>query len=184
MKLVLFLIIALYGTYLQAQIENPILCEWEQDLTDEFSGRKKKQLKTRKFFGYSPEGSSRFFVGKEYLECWAALAELDDKYMLNVNIIIQDHEIEAQMGDIAPNASLELTSIKGKTIYLITFAGCKAQIKDKNTIYNCNYFIPKTSLKKLRNFEIDTVKINWSKAYQVYTVFYLDFLSDQIKCFE
>ena len=169
---------------LSAQTQNAISCEWEMNLTDEFSGRKKMQLKPRKFFGYSPEGSERFFIGQEYLESWAALAKVDEKYSLNMNIIIKDSEIAEQMGQMLPNSSLELRSIRGKTLYLKTFAGAEAEQKDKKTHYSCSFFISKASLKKLKNFEIDAVKINWSKAYQVYTVSYLDFLIDQIKCFE
>lgn len=169
---------------LSAQTQNVISCEWEMNLTDEFSGRKKMQLKPRKFFGYSHEGTERFFVGKEYLESWAALTKVDEKYSLNMNIIIQDSEIAEQMGMMLPNSSLELRSIKGKTLYLKTFAGAEAEQKEKKTIYRCSFFISKASLKKLKNFEIDAVKINWSKAYQLYYVSYLDFLIDQIKCFE
>ncbi len=44
--------------------------------------------------------------------------------------------------------------------------------------------LPKSALKKLKNFEIDTVLLNWSKGFQVYDVFYLDFLKDQIWCIE
>jgi hypothetical protein len=184
MRVIFCVLIFLFCLNIQAQICNPISCEWELNLTDEFSGKKKMQLKARKFFGYNPEGSSRFFIGQEYLECKAALAKMDDKMLLNMNIIIQDKEIAEIMGDIAPNSSIELTSIKGKTLFLKTFVGAKAALKDKNTLYNCSYFISKSNLKKLKDFEIDTVKINWSKAFQVYTVYYLDCLSDQIKCFE
>jgi len=169
---------------LSAQIPNSISCEWERNLRDEFSGKEKKQLKPRKFFGYSPEGTERFFVGQEYLECWAALVKVEEKYSLNLSIIIQDIEIAEQMGQMPSGSSLELRSIKGKTLYLKTFAGAEAEQKDKKTRYNCSFFISKTSFKKLKNFEIDAVKINWSKAYQVYTVYYLDFLIDQIRCFE
>jgi len=178
------ILLLLFCFSLSAQHQNSISCDWEMNLTDEFSGRKKMQLKPRKFFGYSPEGAERFFIGQEYLECWAALAKVDEKYSLNLSIIIQDNEIAEQMGRILPNSSLELRSIKGKTLYLKTFAGAEAELKDKKTLYRCSFFISKASLKKLKNFEIDAVKINWSKSYQVYTVSYLDFLIDQIKCFE
>lgn len=178
------ILLLLFCYSLSAQHQNSISCDWEMNLTDEFSGRKKMQLKPRKFFGYSPEGAERFFIGQEYLEAWAALAKVDEKYSLNLSIIIQDSEIAGQMGRILPNSSLELRSIKGKSLYLKTFGGAEAELKEKKTIYRCSFFISKASLKKLKNFEIDALKINWSKAYQVYTVSYLDFLIDQIKCFE
>jgi len=181
----IFLTLLFFSCFrLSAQSADSISCEWEMNITDEFSGKRKMQLKARKFFGYCPEGTERFFVGQEYLECWAALAKLDDKYSLNLSIIIKDSEIAEQMGRILPNASIELLSIKDKSIYLNTFGGCEAELKDRKNIYSCSFFVPKSSIKKLKKFEIASVKINWSKAYQVYRVDYLDFLIDQFKCFE
>jgi hypothetical protein len=169
---------------LSAQSKDSISCEWEMNLTDEFSGKKKMQLKLRKFFSYNPKGSESYFLGKDYLECWGALSKVDNKFLLNLSIIIQDPEISAQMGSMPPNSTLEMTSIQGKSIYLKTFSGAVSALKDNNTIYNCSFFVPKSSLKRLKKFEIAELKINWSKAYQLYTVHYLDFLSNQIKCFE
>lgn len=184
MKLYFSAFLLFFCIGLSAQIQDSISCEWEMNLSDEFSGRKKLQLKPRKFFTYSPKGSESYFIGKDYLECWAGMSKMDNKYLLSLNIIIEDLEISTQMGAMSPNSSLELTSIQGKSIYLKTFTGAEPVLKDNKTLYKCSFFVPKSSLKRLKKFEIAEVKINWSKAYQVYTVYYLDFLSDQIKCFE
>jgi hypothetical protein len=180
-----FLFLFLEGLYGQNNAKNSrVVCEWSYIVRDEFSGKEKKALKAKSFFGYTPEAQRRFFAEKDYLECEGFLVQSEDKVALHLLLTFQDKEADTQIGSILPNATLTFNSIKGKQLTIKTYKGAAAQKKGDLTVYECSYPLTKSALKKLKNFEIDTVLLNWSKGFQVYDVFYLDFLKDQICCIE
>lgn len=185
MRLFLFttLLLSFLTGYAQKQdIRQKVICEWEYQSRDADSGREKKALKAEKFFSYCPDGMDRFFIGKEYFECLGALSVTGGKITLNLTMKYLDKDISEQVGKIDPGASIEISSIRGKTLILKTKQGAIAEIKAHYTIYHCSFELSEKQIKSLKNFETDSVMISWSKGFQRYTVYYLDFFINQFNC--
>ncbi len=135
-----FLILFSVGLFGQNNAKNSrVVCEWSYIVKDEFSGKEKRALKTRSFFGYTPEELRRFFTERDYLECEGFLVESEGKVALHLLLSFQDKEADAQMGSILPNATLTFNSIKGKQLTIKTYKGAQAQKKGDLTVYECSY---------------------------------------------
>jgi hypothetical protein len=187
MKFFLLLILLLTAFALCGQDNKAaaaVECAWSYILTDEFSGKEKRALLPRRFFGYTPEAQRRFFLEQDYLECEGYLIESDGKVVLHLRFTYQDKEAEKQVGTISPGATITLSSLKGKLLTFTTFKGAEVEKKGDLTIYESSYAIPKSAIKTLKNFEINTILVNWSKGIQTYEVYYVDFLSEQLRCLE
>jgi hypothetical protein len=71
-----------------------------------------------------------------------------------------------------------------KEFVLLSYQGAKATIDGSNTVYQCSYAINKLDLKKLKQLEIDRIKLSFEEGFQTYDIYYLDFLKDQFNCFD
>jgi len=179
------LIFTTFGLWGQAHKKAATVeCGWSYILTDEFSGKEKKALLPRSLFGYTPEAQRRFFLEQDYLECEGYLIESDKKIALHLTFSYQDKEAEKQVGTIAAGATITINPLKGKSLTFTSFKGAVLEKKEGLTIYECSYAIPKSAIKTLKNFEISTILVNWTKGFQTYEVYYLDFLSEQLGCLD
>lgn len=159
-------------------------CALAYDVIDEFSGKRKRALKPRAFFGFTPESYEKFFPDQDFLQCEGHLVESDGQLALRLRIIIQDKSAKKQFGTIEPGAQVFIRPMKSSTLALSSYAGATVSEENDKTVYDCSFALDKSALKVLKNDEIDTIRIIWSKGYQTYQVYYLDFLRDQFSCFD
>jgi hypothetical protein len=157
-------------------------CSMDFDMIDEFSGKRKRGLKARWFFSFTPESYQKFFPEDDYLRCEGYLVEREGELSLHLRIIIQDKTAKKTFGALEPQSKIFLYPMRGNPIALSTFQGAKVLEEPHQTIYECSYPIKKSRLKELKKIEIDRIRINWSKGFQTYEVYYLDFLLDQFAC--
>jgi len=160
-------------------------CEFAFNAVDEFTGVKKRGLHARPFFNYTPEEYRKFILNGDFITCDGFLSQSSDGSMaLNINLYIASSEAKHKFGGIKPNSAMSLRTMDGKEFSLMTYQGAEAQISDNTTYYQCSFAINKTDLKQLRKSEIDQAKISFQKGFQVYDVFYLDFIIHQFPCFD
>lgn len=160
-------------------------CEFAFNSVDEFTGVKKRGLHARPFFNYTPDEYRKFIPEGDFITCDGFLSQSSDGSMaLNINLYIASSEAKHKFGGIKPNSAMSLRTMDGKEFSLMTYQGAEAQISDNTTYYQCSFAINKTDLKQLQKSEIDQAKISFQKGFQVYDVFYLDFIIDQFPCFD
>lgn len=172
------------STTTKSTADNTENCNLAYNIVDEFSGKRKKALNTRWFFGFTPEPYKKFFPNHDYLECYGYLMESDGQLALHLTISIEDKNAKSQFGTIEAGAQVFIRPIKNNTLALTSYKGATVMEDSEKTVYECSFALDKSALKILKKDEIDTIRIVWSKGYQTYEVYYLDFLRDQILCFE
>lgn len=160
-------------------------CAFAFNKVDEFTGLQKRGLHPRLFFTYTPEGYQKFIKDGDFIRCEGFLsAQSEGSMALNIQLYIYSKVAQEKFGSIKPNSSLVLNSLDGKKFYLVTYKGAQPQIVGNSTIYTCSFAINDRDLKQLKNIEIDQATLSFTKGFQRYEVFYLDFLMDQFPCFE
>jgi len=55
---------------------------------------------------------------------------------------------------------------------------------NKTTTYNTSYPLNKSQIKRLRDAEIDKVRMIWATGYEDYEVYQVDFFRDLFRCLE
>ncbi|MCP4442708.1 MAG: hypothetical protein GY810_27700 [Aureispira sp.] len=165
-----------------SEIDN---CEFAFNVVDEFTGKKKRGLKERLFFTYTPGSYKKFLKDQDFLTCTGYLTESSDGLMaLHLKFKVLSKTAKSKFGVIAPNSTMLIFPMRGKPISLQSFKGGAAQIFDDYTLYEATFAINKSDLNTLKKTEVDQVRITWSGGFQVYDIYYLDFLIDQFPCFE
>ena len=160
-------------------------CQMAFDVTDEFTGLRKRGLAPRPFFSYSPEQYRKFVKEGDFIRCEGYLSQSTGGRMaLNINLYIANKEAQYKFGGIPAKSSMVLHPMKGKDFFFITYKGATPQLVDNMTLYQCSFAIDKSDLKKLKKTEIDSVRIAFQEGVQTFDVFYLDFIIDQFPCFE
>lgn len=165
-----------------SEIDN---CNFAFNVVDEFTGKRKRGLAERQFFTYTPGSYKKFLKKQDFLTCTGYLTESSDGLMaLHLKFKILSKMAKAKFGNLSPNSTMYILPMRGKAIALKTFKGAEAQAFDDYTLYECTFAISKGDLATLKKTEVDQVQITWSGGFQVYDVYYLDFLLDQFPCFE
>lgn len=165
--------------------DNEKNCRFAFDTTDEFTGVRKKGLAARTFFSYTPEEYRKFIKEGDFIRCEGYLSQSSGGDMaLNIILYIASGDAKQKFGAIKSNSSMILRTMDSKEYYLMTYPGAAPQVVDNVTQYQCSFAISKSDIKSLKKSEIDQVKITFEKGFQVYDVYYLDFILDQFPCFE
>ncbi len=159
-------------------------CSLQENLVDEFSGKRKRALQARWFFSFTPEAYQKFFTEDDFLHCQGYLAEREGQLSLQLIINIQDQTAKQSFGTLLPQSKIIIYPMRGNSIPLQTYKGAELIETADQTTYKCSYPISKKQLKALKKVEIDQIRINWSQGFQTYEVYYLDFLLDQFACLE
>ena len=160
-------------------------CELTFDGVDEFSGKKRKQVKKEILFSHTADEMRPFFRDKDYLTCHAYLSSLSGGYtFLSLEITIASNTAQRDYGIIEKGSVLNLKLMDDTNIKLFnnkTDVGIINEL-DNSVTYNAQYLISSGAEKMLRKNEIDKIRVIWSSGYEDYEVYDLDFFINQFNC--
>lgn len=160
-------------------------CAFAFDQVDEFTGTRKRGLAPRLFFSYTPEKYRQFLKTEDFISCQGYLSQSSEGGMaLNMTLKIASSAAKAKFGDLPPNSNMTLKTMQGKEFFLMSYKGSKAEIRGESTVYECSFVITKADAKQLAGAEVDQVRLRFTEGFQIYEVYYLDFLREQFPCFE
>lgn len=155
------------------------------DHVDEFTGTKKRGLAPRLFFAYTPEQYRKFLKTSDFIHCEGYLSQSSEGGMaLHLSLSIATPAAREKFGDLPPNSNLTLKTMQGKEFFLKTYKGAKAVVKGETTVYEASFVITKADARQLATAEVDQVRLRFTEGFQIYEVYYLDFLREQFPCFK
>lgn len=160
-------------------------CAFAFDHVDEFTGTRKKGLAPRLFFAYTPEQYRKFLKTSDFIHCEGYLSQSSEGGMaLNLSLSIASPAAREKFGDLPPSSNLTLKTMQGKEFFLKTYKGAKAVVKGDVTVYEASFVISKADARQLATAEVDQVRLRFTEGFQIYEVYYLDFLREQFPCFK
>ncbi|MFT4666675.1 MAG: hypothetical protein ACI8YQ_001331 [Polaribacter sp.] len=162
-------------------------CQLAYNGVDEFSGKKRKQSQKTFFFSHTPERFRSYFKGRDYLVCQGTLISVDETpRSFNIEYTIATDQAAREFGVLEKGSQLILRLIDGGKLILVNNKTATGIIDpvSKTTTYNTSYPLNKSQLKKLREAEVDKVRMIWATGYEDYEVYQVDFFRDLFRCLE
>ncbi len=160
-------------------------CAFAFEKTDEFTGLEKRGLAPRLFFTYTPEQYRQFIKTADFIRCEGYLSQSSEGgTALNITLVIASPAAKDKFGDLVPSSNMTIRTMEGKEFFLRTYKGGQAVVKGNNTVYEASFVLTKADVKQLSDAEIDQVRLRFTKGFQLYEVYYLDFLREQFPCFK
>jgi len=162
-------------------------CQLSFDGMDEFSGKKRKDVKKQLFFTYTNEELRSIFRDKDYITCTGYLSSLSGGLkFLTLNITIASKTAQREYGILEKGGQINIKLLDGENVKLVntkTSMGTENPLDD-SVSYRAQYLVSSGDEKKLKRSEVDKVRIIWSSGYEDYEIYELDFFMDQFKCLD
>ncbi len=161
-------------------------CEVIYDGEDKQLGKKRKEIKSARWFTYTHPKLLNHFKSNDFLTGEAALMKIGKKTYINLRLILATRDARRSYGYIQEEAMLRISLINGDKIYLRNQVRSNGNLEayTGNTVYQCIYSIEGEYVKELKRTEIDRVGIMWSTGFEEYEVYEVDFLMNQLYCLD
>lgn len=142
-------------------------------------------VKKEQFFTHTSEQLRPFFKTSNYLTCEGYLTYISGGYyFLNLSFNIASPNAAAEFGGIIEGAALYIELMSGNTVRLVAREDGFGAYNEAEEVYvyNVQYPLSASNIKRLQKGEVDKVKMIWGRGYENYEVYYLDFFINQFKC--
>ena len=163
----------------------PSDCDISFEGVDEFLGKKRKDVARSIFFTHTDDDMRRYMLTEDYVKCEGGLTQIKGGVLLlNLFISIKTTDAKRAFGQIGKGGLISIKMLDGSKV---TLANNKADsgIFDSLTgrhTYTTQYLINAGQEKKLKNSEVDMIRIIWETGYEDYEVYNIDFFRDQFRC--
>ncbi len=160
-------------------------CVYTFSGTDEYSKKKRVDLKKEILFEYTDPEVAGFLKGRSYVTCEAGLIEfVGNIRVLTIKITIVSRMARAEYGYLNSNSLMSIKLLNGEVVNLFAEGGDIGQIDNENNIttYKASFGISSESQKVLSSSLIDKIKLVWSTGYEEYPVTNIDFFMNQLGC--
>ncbi len=164
--------------------QHELQCNILYDAEDQSLGQYRKEIAPVYFFAYTHPKLKAHLKEKNFLNCNAALVEVDGNKFLKLEVRIDSDEAKKSYGGIDREALLRIQLINGEVVILNSSNkdGGIIEPYSGDTIYDLIYPLPNGEAKKLSKTEVDNVGIMWNTGFEEYEVYEIDALMNQMKC--
>ncbi len=162
-------------------------CQLTFDGIDEFSGKKRKDVAKQLLFTYTNEELRSVYKDQDYITCTGYVSSLSGGLkFLTLNITIASKTAQREYGILEKGGTINVKLLNGDNVKMgntKTNMGIENPL-DGSVSYRAQYLISSGDEKKLKNSEVDKLRIVWSSGYEDYEIYEMDFFLDQFKCLE
>lgn len=162
-------------------------CEIAFEGIDEFSGIRRKDLKTQRFFSHTNDQLATYIKERDYITCDGNLsAGKGGLAYLSLTFTIASEFAQREFGVLEKGSTLSLKMIDGSTVRVYNNRTDTGQLNnlDNTTTYKAQYAMTNSQQKDLLKSELDKVRVVWSTGYEDYDIYEVDFLINQITCLQ
>jgi len=159
-------------------------CQLALNARDEFTGATLREVQTGELFRFTPQALRSFLEGKDQIVCEAALASAGPNASLWLTFRINDPNTRRAFGNLAKNSFALLTFTDGSVLNVNDLRSDEGSIDPDTRLvtYRAQYPLDAAALRKIRNTELDRIRIAWSTGYEDYDVQQVDVLMRQAGC--
>ncbi len=179
---------AVFKTYSSAEdvmIHPPVPpCALASNVRDEFSGEVRREMPRSEIFRYTNPALRKTYTDKPHTIGEVSLLSIGINAALHLNLRINDPNVRRTQGNLQKGSVAILKFMDG---YSITLYNARADEgatdpEGKFVLFQAEFPIDRTTIKKLRNTELDKIRLAWSNGYEDYDVQQVDLLMWQARC--
>ena len=164
----------------------PYKCSPVLDSIDEASGRKHVALAPETMFTHTDPDLRPFLKDRELITCMGNVWKIGPYTYLNVEFHISSSHSQSNFGALANGSLFRLKLFNDEYVSLYNLKSDKGHIDayTGNTVFSGQYALGKDEIKKLRNSELDKIRVLWGTGYEDYDVYKVDFFFNQLDCLQ
>jgi len=153
---------------------------------DEFTNKKRAATSREYLFQYTPEEMRKFLKGGHYLDGYASVANMSGNIILSIHSEINSRSPESGYGSLQKNAAIRLKLSNNEVVTLFNSRQDPGRrvVTENKFYYTGRYSIDRDALKKLKKYDVYSIRISWSAGYEDYDVYHVDVLRNQLNCVE
>ena len=165
-------------------VAEPFQCQIMSDTVDAATGRRRIELAPALIFTHTDPDLRPYFKNKELITCYGQLSKIDAYVYLTIDFQIASSHSQSNFGSLQNGSLLRLQMLNGEYVSLYNLKTDRGRIDpySGHTIFTGQYALGKDEIKKLREEELDEIRILWSTGYEDYDVYKIDFFVDQLNC--
>jgi hypothetical protein len=159
-------------------------CNIAAQSKDAFSGEVRKETARAELLRYTNPVLRSYLKGKTHIICDVSMASIGQNQFLNLIYTINDPGARKSFGGIRTNNVVILKFVDGSTLTVYNQRGDEGSVdaETQAATFKGQYLIDKPTLKKLRNTELDKIRMAWNTGYEDYEVQQIDLLMRLAKC--
>ena len=160
-------------------------CNLVFDEVDQFTGKKRKDVQRDVLFSYTDDEMRRYMKEEDYIVCEGNLTQIEGGFLfLNLFFEINTNDAKRSFGELAKGSTVTVKLIDGSKVILANNQADFGVFNslDRKHVYTGQYRINAGQEKKLKNGEVDFVRVIWETGYEDYEVYNLDFFKNQFRC--
>lgn len=159
-------------------------CALASNVRDEFSGEVRREMPRSELFRHTNLALRKIYTDKSHTIGEVSLWSIGVNAALHLSLRINDPYVRRTQGTLQKGGVAVLKFIDG---YAITLNNARSDegVTDpegKFVIFQAEFPIDRTTIKKLRNAELDKIRLAWTNGYEDYDVQQVDLLMWQAKC--
>ncbi|MEI6408360.1 MAG: hypothetical protein WCR52_03160 [Bacteroidota bacterium] len=159
-------------------------CNIAAQSKDEFSGEVRKETARAELLRYTNPVLRSYLKGKTHILCDVSMTSIGQNQFLNLTYTINDPGARKSFGGIGTNNLLILKFVDGSTLTVFNQRADEGSVNAETqaATFKGQYLIDRPTLKKLRNTELDKIRMAWNTGYEDYEVQQIDLLMRLAKC--
>ncbi len=161
-------------------------CQFLFQGKDEFSGTFRKDLKREEWFSFTNDFMKSVLAGKPHITCDAQISATGTMVLLNLHFTILEQNARKTFGGFNKGSQAILKLIDGTAFTLSNLRqdGGETDDSGKVTTFFAQFALDKTLMKKLKQIEVDKIRVAWNRGFEDYEIYNVDLLQRQLKCLD
>lgn len=135
-------------------------------------------------FEFTPDRLKSYFKDKELMRVDVHLEKIGKQQYLGLTVKIISKDAAKNYGMIQKESMLKITFINGNNVILKAIDDARPSIEPYtgNSIYNIKYLMEGDDVRLFSKLPLDTLGIMWSSGFELYDIYNVDVLINQLKC--
>lgn len=162
----------------------PLPCLWSANVRDDFSGEIRRELKRSELLRHDHPKIPRQPGADPYVLIEAWMSSLGSQATLHLLFTVRDANARVGFGGLPAGGALALKTINGETLTLSNLRADEGLSDPGGQIYTykAQYLLDKSATKKLRDSELDKIRVAWRTGYEDYDVQQVDLIQRMLTC--
>jgi len=162
----------------------PLPCRLATASTDPASGLPVQETLPADLFFYTDPELRTFFKNKDLITSRVWFSRLGTTVFLHLEFEIASANSQASFGGIAQGALVRLKTMDGELLTLYNTRNDRGRIDtySGHTLYGAQYTLSRDEVRKLRDSELDKIRVLWITGFEDYEIIYPDVVRQQLDC--
>jgi len=159
-------------------------CVLVQDTRDDFSGEIRRATDRAELFRHTNPLLKNYMQGIPQVVCEASMSKAGALVTLHLHLMVNDANTRRAQGNLPKNSNAIFKLIDGTTYHLFNLQADegKSDAAGQGFVYEGLFSLDRDAIRKLRNIELDKIRLNWANGYEDYEVHDIRLLMRQLAC--